>query len=82
MSTNDTNSERTVSDTHLDTKVSLYVCLYMHPQCSSMNVHMLNNAYQEIAGGGLKDSVESLKQVFESTAHKHLNTGKKIVVDV
>ena len=47
-----------------------------------MNMHMLNNAYQEITGAGLKDSDGTLKQVFESTAHKHLNTGKKIVVDV
>ena len=40
---------------------------------------LLNNSS---AGGGLKDSDGSSKQVFESTAHKHLNTGKKIVVDV
>ena len=40
---------------------------------------LLNNSS---AGAGLKDSDGSLKQVFESTAHKHLNTGKKIVVDV
>ena len=47
-----------------------------------MNIHMLNNAYQEIAGAVLKDSDGSLKQVFESTTRKHSNTGKKIVVDV
>ena len=40
---------------------------------------LLNNSS---ADAGLKDSDGSLKQVFESTAHKHLNTGKKIIVDV
>ena len=45
-------------------------------------MHMPNNAYQEKAGAGLKDSDGSLKQVLESTTRKHLNTGKKIVGDV
>ena len=86
VATDDSDSECTVSDTHLDTKVSLHLSLYMHPQCYSMNMYMLNIAYgtilQEIAGAGLKDSDGSLKQVFESTAHKNSNTGKKIVADV
>ena len=46
VATGDSNSNCTVSNAHLDTKVSLHLSLYMHPQCYSMNMHnMLNNAY-------------------------------------